>query len=60
MHRFWEKHASFLGNTPSVFGENMPRFWEEQAPGGNWFAFGIGLGLKSHFFEHKACCGLDF
>ena len=72
MFRFWEKHASFLAKTCSVFGEHMPHFWEEQAPslgrfgekparfGGNWFAFGLGLGLKSHCFEHKACFGLDF
>ena len=30
--RFWEKHASFLAKTCSVFGEHMPHFWEEQAP----------------------------
>ena len=32
MFRFWEKHASFLAKTCSVFGEHMPHFWEEQAP----------------------------
>ena len=30
--RFWEKHASFLAKTCSVFGEHMPHFSEEQAP----------------------------
>ena len=61
MLRFWGTHAPFLGRTGSVFGTKWLRFGEKPARfGGNWFAFGIGLGLKSHCFEHKACFGLDF
>ena len=61
MLRFWGAHAPFLGRTGSVFGTKWPRFGEKPARfGGNWFAFGLGLGLKSHCFEHKACFGLDF
>ena len=46
-HRLWE--APFLGETCSVFGKNMLRFWGEQAPflgktgsvfGTKWFRFG--------------------
>ena len=55
------KHSPFWRRTGSVFGTKLLRFGEKPARfGGNWFAFGIGLGLKSHCFEHKACFGLDF